>query len=231
MPAPLIEFGQFAHPHRWWLRRGPPPWLDDPRWFARAFRVSLVLGLMGTVTGWLTIGASVLLRIIEEEFGRVPYSELLLLVGPGLWFGLGVLAPLSRWLDRGWVMTMFAVPVSMAAIYFATMVYVVVDPSVGDIPEWVFGDVNMAGFVAGFVGAAIVSVWMGHVLKRVAWIASLVASTLASLQCGLFFLMLDDLESSWLPVQSGAILFGWLYVGFQSLTDVGLGLRLWGRMR
>lgn len=230
MSAPLIEFAQFAHPQQWWLRRGPPPWLDDPRWFARAFRASLVLGVMGTATGWLTIGASFLLRIMEEEFGSIPNSEMLLFVGPGLWFGSGVLVPLSRWLGRGWVMTILALPVSMAASFCAFMVFLVTEPSVGDLPEWVFGGINVAGYLAGFTGAAIMALWMGNPRRGSAWIAGLAASVLASLHCGLFFSTPSWGVNSVLPRGlSQFVMAGWLFVGFQSLTAVGLGARLWER--
>src|SRR5688572_15807944 len=107
MPAPLIEFAQFAHPQRWWLRRGPPPWLDDPRWRARAFRVTLALGLMGTFSGWLTIGCIFLCGSILPIFSSFErwHEGLWLFGAPGLCFAAGVLVPLSRWLGRGWMLT------------------------------------------------------------------------------------------------------------------------------
>jgi len=228
MPAPLIEFAQFAHPSRWWLRRGPPAWLDDPRWFARAFRASLLLGVMGTVTGWLTVAGIVLMHIAEPWAGSLSISEFNLFLGPGLWFGIGVMMPLSRWLGRGWIMTLLAVPVSMFACYCGFITLLLVHPIMSSRPSEFPGGKDAAGFYAGFVGAAIVSLWMGHPLRKSAWLAGMTASLLASLNCGLYFLAQPDGSMLPLPGELATIIAqGWLYVGFQSLTAVGLGVRLW----
>ena len=67
MPAPIIQFAPFAHPLRWLLRRGEPSWLEnESRWWVRAFRVSLVLGLLGTASGWLAAGCGSAFRVMDE---------------------------------------------------------------------------------------------------------------------------------------------------------------------
>ena len=181
MPDPLMEFAQFAHPQRWWLRRFPPPWLDDPRWWVRAFRVSLMLGLMGTATGWLTVGglflAGAIDRLTAGIGSLVDGGALGILCGPGFWFGLGVLIPLSRWLGRGWVMSLLAVPASMFACDCGVVTFLAVDPVVGKFSRtWIPWAEHTAGFYAGFVGAAIVSIWMSHPLRKNAWLAGLAAA-------------------------------------------------------
>lgn len=232
MPAPLIEFAKFAEPAKWLLRRGRPPWLDDPRWYANAVRASLVLGILGTATGWLSVGGTYLANFIESQLGGQArwLSELVLgfICGPGLWFGLGVLVPLSRWLDRGWIMSLLAVPVSMLACFCGVMTLFTVKPIMGSTPDWIPGGGYASGFYAGFVGAAIVSLWMGHPFKRTAWRAGLLATTLAALGCGVIFLTEPEVNSAYVPQPVTQFIdLGLIYVTFQSLTALGLGSRLW----
>lgn len=229
MPAPVMQFEQFAHPQRWWLRRGPPPWLDDPRWWVRAFRTSMALGVMGTITGWLTVVGLFLVGLLDRWLVGLPswFSELAfgVLCGPGFWFGVGVLIPLSRWLGRSWIFSLLSVPASMFACYCGVMTLFLIDPIMGQSPDWVpFED--SGSFFAGFVGAAIVSLWMGNPLKKSAWLAGLTASILASIGCG----VLPWMEQSSTPHlrQFGDLLqFAGPYVTFQSLAAIGLGVRLW----
>ncbi len=232
MPAPLIEFAQFAHPQRWWLRRGPPPWLEDDRWWVRAFRVSLVLGAMGTASGWMTVIGGYLLQSLEPLFGASS-AELSILLGPGLWFGLGTLMPLSRWLGRGWIMTVLAVPVSMLACYLGFMTFFFAGQILRSGPSPLPWGKELPGFYAGFAGAFVIAVWMGHPLKRSAWLAVLLASGLASLFCEFFFLggALSQ-NSPLVPGPWGDVMkTSTLYAGFQSLTAIGLGARLWWTVR
>lgn len=236
MPAPLMEFAQFARPERWWLRRGPPPWLDDPRWHARAFRASLALGLMGTVSGWLTVVGFFAAALVGDLLGG--FEEALqfmfgMISGPGFWFGVGVLIPLSRWLGRGWIMTLFAVPVSMFACYCGVSTFLAADPPMGSGANGFPGGERACGFYAGFVGAAIVGLWMGHPRQKSAWLAVGLATFLASLGCGLIYLPGNDPSPPpWmLPEVSQWIGIGTPYVTFQSLAAIGLGARLWGARR
>lgn len=229
MPAPLIQFSQFAHPQRWWLRRGPPPWLDDPRWWVRAFRSSLMLGLMGTVTGWLTIGGVFLGEALDVMVDGVARwfveGSLGLMCGPGLWFGVGVLIPLSRWLGRNWIFSVLSVPASMFACYCGVTTLFLIDPIMGPSPDWVRFE-DSGSFFAGFVGAVLVSMWMGHPRQRSAWLAGATASILAAIGCGFVSLLMDNsppMLSRFTDVLSSAA----PYVTFQSLVAIGLGVRLW----
>lgn len=232
MPAPLIEFAQFAHPQRWWLRRGPPPWLEDSRWWVRAFRMSLVLALVGTVSGWVSMGGLLLAKVLDDlTAGSVRWlteGGLGFLCGPGLFFGVVTLIPLSRWLGRGWIMTLAAMPVSMFAMYCSVMSLFFVSPIMSNGPDWVPGGKDAAWFYAGFVGAAIVGIWMGHPLRLNAWLAGLTASTLAGMGCGLYSLAPPEGNMPFASGEIGQILrVGMLYVTFQSLAAMGLGMRLW----
>jgi hypothetical protein len=227
MPAPLIEFSKFAQPQQWLLRRREPPWLEDERWPVRAFRVTLALGLMGAASGWVTVGGLTVQNALEPLIGNTN-AELGLLIGPGFWFGMMVLVPLSRCLGRGWIMTLFAVPVSMFASYAGVMTLVFVSPILRATPGWIPGGRNAAGFYAGLVGAGLLGVWMGHFRHFSAWLAGAAAALLAGTACGLYFAMQPEWIVSIVPRRIGEILtVGLLYVSFQSLTAAGLGVRLW----
>ena len=230
MRSPIIEFGKFARPQRWWLRRGPPPWLEDPRWEARAFRATLFFGLLGTVSGGLSavglISISYLLKLIGGGQATFEYH---LLLGPGFWFGLVTLVPLSRWLGRGWVMTCLAVPIAMLASFCGMTVGFIVDPFMGESPKWALGGHKAWGFYAGFIGALVICIWMGHPKKKRAWMSGLLAVTLATLGCGLLFLR--DSTSPFGDIVPQFSQFLWPvapYQTFQCLTAIGLGVRLWG---
>lgn len=229
MPAPLIEFAQFAHPQRWWLRHGPPPWLDDPRWTVRAFRTTLVLGLMGTASGWLSVLGLFTLGLLESFVGKLPAwiteGAFGLLCGPGFWFGLGVLLPLSRWLGRNWIFSLLSVPASMFACYCGVATLFLVDPIMGPSPDWApFED---SGWLfGGLTGAAIVSLWMGNPLQKSAWLAGFTATVLAAAGCGVLPWLMEN-NPPWLSQFQELLRFSGPYVTFQSLAAIGLGVRLW----
>ena len=229
MPSPIIEYGKFAYPQRWWLQRGRPEWLDDSRWEVRAFRATVFLGLMGSASGGLSAVSLVSLsHLWKLVCGRADIFEILLFLGPGFWFGLVTLVPLSRWLGRGWIMTGLAVPISMLASFCGVTAFLVVDPFMGESPKWIPGGRKASGFYAGFIGAFIVSLWMGHPRKKLAWLSGLLAVTLATLGCGLLFLRdstppFGDLA----PQFTGFLGLVALYQIFQCLVAIGLGVRLW----
>jgi hypothetical protein len=120
MTGPLIEFSQFAAPHRWLLRRGEPPWLDAPRLGARAFRVSLVFVVLGLASAWVTAlalhglmfnpGSS---RAAQNWDGLI-YAVAWAFAAPAV-YSLVVLLPLSRWMGRRWVASLLLVVTSYAA--------------------------------------------------------------------------------------------------------------------
>lgn len=225
MAAPLIEFAQFAHPQRWWLRFGTPPWLDDPRWTARAFRVSFALGVMGVLSGWLTIASLFVSASVEPLLPN--QAEAIWLIGaPGFCFAAGVLMPLSRWLGRGWILTLLAIPASMLACYAGMMTCFFVGPILADGPSWVPGGREFAFAYASFVGAAIVGVWMGNPLRPSACLAVLAAALLAT--AAFWPLWNADGNLGYVPTQVRDMMStSRIYVSFQCLTAIGLGVRLW----
>ena len=127
-------------------------------------------------------------------------------------------------------MTGLAVPISMLACLCGMAAFLVVEPFMGESPKWIPGGRDASGFYAGFIGALVVSLWMGHPKKKLAWLSGLLAVTLATLGCGLFFLRdstppFGDIA----PQLNGFFFLVAPYQTFQCLTAIGLGIRLWGR--
>ena len=92
------------------------------------------------------------------------------------------------------------------------------------------GGKEAAGYYAGFAGATVLALWMGHPQRKTAWLAGALATVLASLSCGIVFHDVLNWEAS--VFSSGVTEFlapALLPVCFQSLTAVGLGARLWWR--
>lgn len=212
----------------WLSRHGPRYWLGDPRWYVRAIRVSLVLAVLGSASASLTT-ACLLVQ---------PFS---IFVAPGLWFGIVTLIPLSRWLGRGWILTLLAVPVSVVANLCGVFAYLdacsLFGKVFGDFARALFGETRILfdGFFGGFVGALIVSAWMGNLKQRQSWIAGFCATAFAALGCGFGRILHDDIRafagSHWDPLAMSGfarfVIAGLLFYTFQCVVPVCLGARLW----
>lgn len=224
MSPPSIEISQFEDAEWWWLQRGLPPWLEDSPWWVRALRLSLVLGFTGAVAAGLTAVMLNTTELYSALTGLDP--DTIIFYGPGLWFGLGTLVPLSRWLGRGWIMTLLSVPVAMLSHCCAIMaVMVVLVPHGPHLPQ----HPELGCFCPGFVAALIVALWMGHPLRRTAWLAAALAMVLGSIGSGIVLLA----ETQRLPrlaspgIGENVFAAFCLYASFQSLAAIGLGARLW----
>ncbi len=210
MSGSLIQFDRFSHPTSWWLRCGSPPWMDDPRWYARAVRASLVLGLLGFVSGCLTTIALCVMQRVGTFLGIILASAIL----PGLLFAIFTLIPLSRWLGRGWKSSLFTIPISIVASSCGAFIF-----NLDNFP-------GLRGAHAGFVGAVIVCVLMGHPRQKQTWIAGILASAAAGLACGLvmnwnvgtLYVLLG------VPVTAS---IAKVFPTFQCIVAVSLGVSLW----
>ena len=200
------EFSKLVDPTAWWMRCGSPKWLNDPRWYVRAIRASAVLGLLGIVSAGLST-----ISVMASEEG--------IFFAPGLWFGLLTLIPLSRWLGRGWILTLLAVPISVLAWLCSGLVFVI--PALGKImggpaPE----PPPFLEYLSSFVGSLIVSAWIGNPLKKQSWFACLLAVTLATSCCGQVILLTGNITENRLSVCA-------MHLTFQCAMAIGLGARLW----
>lgn len=164
MSEPALSLRPFAQPWRWWLARGcPPPFQDERKW-VRVLRVSLLLGLLGTLSAWVS---AVWLQIEHLVF-EPPNSFIWLgslFVSPGLWFGLIVLLPVSRWRGRNWVHSLLAIPVSGLCLFGAIYLWVGIGSAYRtQFPLDEYPDPPYAEFVCwcclGLIGAGLLQIWM-----------------------------------------------------------------------
>jgi hypothetical protein len=222
MPAPIIEFDQFINIHRWWLRNGTPPWLADPRWWVNAFRSTLVLGILGSISGWLTFAFFEFASLLP--IGEVFQGWVRLLIAPGLCFGVVVLVPFSRWIGRGWIFSWLSIPAAMFAWICSLFAFLGGMPMEGDAP-YLF----LFGFFAGFTGAVVIAGWcfgaFGTVSRGPIFPALLVPAILAGCGCAVVYLYEPRLAvpgplHDWFTI-------GLAFVTFQCLTAIGLGVHLW----
>lgn len=136
----------------WFLHRGYPSALDDPRLSVRLLRITIITFPLGLLAGWAYAG----LDLLEGYSGLRNYLPLYIYVlfrccYPGLCFGLIVLVPLSRWRGRNWWWTAAAVPVS-AVVHHLLFSFLI--PWVATQPSWV------RRVTAGTIGGFGVAFWM-----------------------------------------------------------------------
>lgn len=123
-------------------------------------------------------------------------------------------------------MTLLSVPVAMLSHCCAIIaVMVVLVPRGPHLPQYP----ELGCFCPGFVAALIVALWMGHPLRRTAWLAAALAIVLGSIGSGIVLLA----ETQRLPglaspgIAENVFAAFCLYASFQSLAAIGLGARLW----
>jgi hypothetical protein len=205
---PFAVWTLFRGLPRWFLARGcPPPLRDDRRW-ARGLRTSVLLGLMGLASSW----ASVFWLLIERWLFDVGMLGTILFT-PGLWFGLIVLLPLSRWVGRGWLASVLSVPASMAAYYTALL------------------QMRPPGSLAGAWGGFGVGLWLMNPRRPSTWWVA----PLAAVAGWLPYVILDQLPDPWNPATGLPALDrlqeligqNLLFSPFQVLVAMALGVRLW----
>lgn len=221
---PFAVWTVFRHAPRWWLARECPPTVRHPRFWMQVLRVSILLGAIGFVAGWVSTFVLRLDALLSE-------SGLGLVAGPGACFGLVVLIPLSRWCGRAWWSTLFAPVVAAGAYYTAVFVYL------GNVPIW--GSPHMppaaAGFIAGACGAAVVAAWMTPWLwprpPVLFFLVNIVLGGLGGTATGLT-MQLDAPPSPGPPQLeelNRLVGISLMFTPYQTLLALGLGMRLWGR--
>lgn len=210
----------------WWYRPGLPPTLQHARSDVRLVRMLTLMFVLGSLStaacqAWMWCE-----RVIDLSGINWPYKGGGLMFLPGIWFGLFVLIPLSRWQGRSWWVTIPAVAVS-AGIYWAAVLSFlqfapVMDSGGDDTALW------RAGFAAGTVGGLGLWCWMNPPWSCRSWFI-LGPTWLAAVVGALIFAILFDNEpySSIMPDIVGqlfsiAAMFGPFHIG----VAMALGLRL-----
>ncbi|MBM4075340.1 MAG: hypothetical protein FJ267_06830 [Planctomycetes bacterium] len=225
-----MEFEKFQNPIQWWLRKGEPSWLEGASMFQRAVRLSVVLGILGSLSGWLTAIFAFAAIALGPLFLTMPFipvgpilTWLAICIGPGFFFGLGVLVPLSRWKGiQGWEWDTGSIGVSSVVSVIANYAFAMS----------MFEDDRTSSFIfANFLGAPFLLMSMNDLRNWISWLAVPVTVTLVSVISG-FTLPLQSFGNSPLsllvPGEIGLFVgTGLLYSSFQCIVAIGLGVQLW----
>lgn len=217
--AQPFDLSGFAEPQTWFLAKGGPPALRDPRRSVRMLRAAMLLGLLG--------GCSAASCSITNILERFLSSGDLFLLSPAVVFALIVLVPVSRWRGRGWISSLLSVPVSMAALYAAIFVEISLT---GAFSGRGSENTVSAGFAAGATGAAIVSLWM-TAWKRPPVLTLVPVTTLAGALGGMImWLGPENGLDLGLPVIQPVLDFARpaaFFAPFHTLVAISLALRWW----
>lgn len=207
---------------RWLLHRGYPPELDDPRLLVRLLRITLVMIVLGILSSWVTVVAKyftdydISLNRYFIRFVRECY--------PGLWFGLIVLVPISRWQGRNVWLTAAAVPVSTIVHQFLSLRFVSLDHG---NPSWLYS------VLAGSIGGLGLALWMIPPLSPRACLFLFITVIVGIAGYFLTDRVLDDLtyikQQMTFPFDRYAFFFlvqSSLYLPFNCLVAMVLGWKL-----
>lgn len=210
----------------WWYRRGLPPTLQHPRIDVRLVRMLTLMGGLGCLStaacqAWMWCE-----RVLDVSGINWPYKGGGLMLLPGVWFGLFVLIPLSRWQGRSWWATLPAVAVSAGIYWLAVISFLqfapIMSPSSSDKSWW------LAGLSAGTVGGLGLWCWMNPPWFRRSWFVlgpTWVAAVLGSL---VFAIVFDhEPRSAFFPdFVSHLVAFAEMFGPFHIGVAMALGLQL-----
>lgn len=221
---PWALWAVFRGVRAWFFRRGLPPTLDHPRFTVRLLRALTLIVVLGTVSTLATMGGLGFEQLLDASGVHWPAKGLALMILPGVWFGLFVLVPLSRWQGRNWWLTIPAVPVSAGIYWCALLSFVPFFPifSSSSNRSWF-----VAGLAAGAVGGLGLSVWMNPPWRWRA--ASVILPTVLAAIFGAvcFAFLFDDIPQSMIPEPLHRLLHIVACFGpFHISVAMTLGLRL-----
>ncbi|HET6426135.1 MAG TPA: hypothetical protein VFG20_20760 [Planctomycetaceae bacterium] len=226
---PWALWAAFRGMRSWFFQRRLPPTLNHPRFAVRLLRMLTLMGILGMVSVMATTGTIGLEEVLNKSGVNNPLHGMAFMILPGVWFGLCVLAPLSRWQGRNWWLTILAVPISAGVYWCAVLSYVPFAPifSSSSDRSWL-----VAGLAAGAVGGLGLSIWMNPLWRwRAAWVTgpTLLAAVCGSLGFGLFFN--NNEPPTGVPEALHHLLFAAaLFAPFHISVAMALGLRLvWSR--
>jgi hypothetical protein len=222
---PWALWAAFRGIRSWFFRRGLPPTLDHPRFVVRLLRMFTMMAALGMASVLATMGAMGLEQVLDASGVNWSFKGMSLMFLPGVWFGLCVLVPLSRWQGRSWWLTIPAVPVSAGLFWCGVLSFMTFAPIMSSSSD---RSLPLAGLVSGCVGGFGLALWMNppRTSRALAVIAATVLAAIFGAEC-FAFLFHDGPPSTWLPeplhrLLSVAALFGPFHVS----VAMALGLRL-----
>lgn len=209
----------------WLFRRERPPPLRHPRFAARLLRMITLMGALAAVSVTVSVAAMGFEMVLEASGVNWPYRGLGLMLLPGVWFGLFVLVPLSRWQARNWWLTIAAIPVSTGIYWCAVISFFQFMPIMSSSHDksW-----PLAGLASGTVGGLGLAMWMNPPWSLRA-VCIMAASVVAGIIGGLCFAFMFELnpDAGWLPEPAARILAMFTMFGpFHGGVAIALGLRL-----
>ncbi|MDZ4687017.1 MAG: hypothetical protein SH850_18225 [Planctomycetaceae bacterium] len=206
---PFALWTIFRGIHRWFLAPGCPPTLMDERRWVRGLRTSVLLGMLGLLSSWMTT----LWLYLGREFNNSDIANDTWIIAQGLIFGLCVMLPLSRWIGRGRLHSGFGLLISVV-LYFAAALM------------WRQNPLNAVASAAATLGFSFVELrrprtWF---LVPLTAIAGLVGLEL----CGVFG---GSVRGVWPPTLlsrlEDLLQINAIFAPFHTLIAIALGFRLW----
>ncbi len=222
---PWAVWATFRGMKTWLFRQETPPTLRHPRFAVRLLRMMTLMGAIAAVSVTASVAGMGFEMAMDAAGANWPFKGLGLMLLPGVWFGLFVLVPLSRWQGRNWWLTVPAAAISTGIYWCAVLAFLQFMPIMSSGPDksW-----PLAGLAAGTVGGLGLAVWMNPPWSRRAALV-IVASTIAGIIGGSSFAFLFHHEprAGWLPEPVARLLAMFAMFGpFQCGVAMALGWRL-----
>jgi hypothetical protein len=223
--SPFAVWAIFRGIPRWYFARGYPPTLAHHSRRVRILQTTILLGTLGLVSSWVSTFWLFAERLVLS--GSAFGGDGTLVFSPGTWFGLLVLMPLSRWMDRGWIASGLLVPISTAVYFGAVHLYL----RNAFNSDFLSNDL-LGGMACGLWGGFGVSLWFINVRRpRTWWLVPWVAVIGGLVTWGMTVFPSPERPSlpvglDWLMELVGMNL---LFSPFQTAVAMALGARLWWR--
>jgi len=193
-------------------------------------KVSLVMGILGWITGWLMCLSFLGIRSLERAISAHEYPAIVLVVVTGFFSlpGLGVLVPLCLWGGRRW-------PAAACSLLFAVLPYPVLQLWSSyairqgwfpiQRPTW-----ESFWFFAGLFAISAASHVLGIVLllRRNVWAVLITTTVTSSLIAATLLEGVLAMDSVWLVgLFRASLVYGMVATVCLAILAICLGIALW----